>query len=388
AGEFIAEKFRRVGKGGRTVWIQASYSPLIGPDGQPFKVVKFATDVTALEEERARHEAAQAEAARDQSYVVQALGDALAKLSAGDLAWRLSGDFPGQYRKLRDDYNAAAGTLHEALGAIAGNALSVRSGAAEISQASDQLSRRTEQQAASLEETAAALDQITATVRNTAEGAAEASRKVSGAKAEAERSDGVVGQAVAAMDRIQASSREIGQIIGVIDEIAFQTNLLALNAGVEAARAGEAGRGFAVVASEVRALAQRSADAARQIKSLIGESGAEVGRGVALVGETGEALGRIIAHVASIDGLVAGIAASAAEQATGLGQVNTAVNQMDQTTQQNAAMVETSASAAQKLRREAEALGDLVARFQLGAETRRVESSSDAAAAPAWRRSA
>ena len=242
----------------------------------------------------------------------------------------------------------------------------VRSGAEEITQASDDLSRRTEQQAASLEETAAALDQITATVRHTAEGASEARNTVSAAKADAERSGAVVREAVQAMGGIETSSKQIGHIIGVIDEIAFQTNLLALNAGVEAARAGDAGRGFAVVATEVRALAQRSAEAAKEIKALISASGQQVEAGVKLVGETGKALERIVAQVAQLNRLVADIAASAQEQATGLHEVNTAVNQMDQVTQQNAAMVEESTAASHGLSGEAKELARLVGQFNLG----------------------
>src|SRR6202041_3236762 len=208
----------------------------------------------------------------------------------------------------------------------------------EISQASDNLSRRTEQQAASLEETAAALDEITATVRKTAEGAGQARDAVGSARADAERSSIVVRDAVSAMGQIERSAQQISQIIGVIDEIAFQTNLLALNAGVEAARAGDAGRGFAVVATEVRALAQRSADAAKEIKALISTSGQQVATGVKLVSETGQALGRIAVQVTQLNGLVAELAASAKEQSTGLGEGNSGGNQMDQGTQQNAAM--------------------------------------------------
>src|SRR5690606_31894959 len=219
--------------------------------------------------------------------------------------------------------------------------------------------------AASLEETAAALDEITATVNRTADGARQASRVVQTARNEAEASGAVVSDAVAAMTAIEQSSNQIGAIIGVIDEIAFQTNLLALNAGVEAARAGDAGRGFAVVASEVRALAQRSADAAKEIKTLITASGRQVEQGVALVGQTGQALGRIVAEVAEIDGLMSEISASAQEQATGLQQVNTAVNQMDQVTQQNAAMVEESTAASHSLAQEADVLAASVARFKV-----------------------
>ncbi len=312
-------------------------------------------------------DAERAENAAEQAKVVEGLAAGLERLAAGSLTFRLNETFPPHYEKLRADFNRAMDTLQDTMREVAANATAVRSGAGEISQASDDLSRRTEQQAASLEETAAALDEITATVRKTAEGAAQSREAVGSAKADAERSGVVVRDAVAAMSEIESSAQQIGNIIGVIDEIAFQTNLLALNAGVEAARAGEAGRGFAVVASEVRALAQRSAEAAKEIKTLISASSQQVDRGVGLVGETGKVLERILTQVTSINGAVTEIAASAHEQATGLQQVNTAINQMDQVTQQNAAMVEQATAASHALSSESEALSRLMARFDLGA---------------------
>jgi methyl-accepting chemotaxis protein len=249
---------------------------------------------------------------------------------------------------------------------IAETTLGIKAGTGEIAQASDDLSRRTEQQAASLEETAAALDEITATVKKSAEGAGHARQVVASADDDAKRSAVVVHEAVQAMDGIAKSAQQISQIISVIDEIAFQTNLLALNAGVEAARAGEAGRGFAVVASEVRALAQRSAEAAKEIKALISTSTLQVDHGVKLVAETGKALERIMAQVNDINTVVAEIATGAREQATGLAEVNTAINQMDQVTQQNAAMVEQSTAASRSLSLETEKLSGLIGRFQVG----------------------
>jgi methyl-accepting chemotaxis protein len=336
-------------------------------------VVSFrdaAVEKLRLETEAAaqREEARQiAEAtAREQALVVGALGEGLDHLMRGDLTYSLTQDFPGEYQKLKNDFNAAIAQLQDAMTVVVSNVSAIRSGSGEISQAADDLSRRTEQQAASLEETAAALDQITATVNRTASGARQASETVQAAKGDAEASGNVVRDAVSAMGAIEKSAQEISQIIGVIDEIAFQTNLLALNAGVEAARAGDAGRGFAVVASEVRALAQRSAEAAKEIKVLISASTTQVNSGVNLVGQTGEALQRIVGRVAEIDGLVSEIAASAQEQATGLQQVNTAVNQMDQVTQQNAAMVEESTAASHSLSQEAETLAGSVSRFQIG----------------------
>jgi methyl-accepting chemotaxis protein len=319
-----------------------------------------------VEAERAANEAARATAAKLQEFVVHSVATGLEKLSSGDLLFRLTTDFGGDYEQLRADFNAAMGKLQETMQAIAANTQGVRSGAEEITQASDDLSRRTEQQAASLEETAAALDQITATVRRTAEVANEARNLVSTSKEDAERSGDVVRQTVGAMDGIESSSKQITNIISVIDEIAFQTNLLALNAGVEAARAGDAGRGFAVVATEVRALAQRSADAAKEIKALISASGAQVATGVKLVSETGHALGRIVTQVSQLNGLVVELAASAKEQATGLGEVNAAVNQMDQVTQQNAAMVEQATAASHGLSGEAQELARLVGQFRIG----------------------
>jgi methyl-accepting chemotaxis protein len=313
-----------------------------------------------VERERAKTQEAQAA-------VVNALADGLSRLSDGDLTHRLSKPFTSEYEQLRADFNGAVEKLQGAMQIIANNASQIGSGADEIAGASDDLSRRTEQQAASLEETAAALDEITATVRKSAEGAKTARQAVQTAKSGAAEGGDVVRQAVTAMGEIETSSQQIGNIIGVIDEIAFQTNLLALNAGVEAARAGDAGKGFAVVASEVRALAQRSADAAKEIKALISASTQQVGAGVQLVGRTGQALQQIVSQVETIDALVSEIAASAQEQATGLAEVNSAVNQMDQVTQQNAAMVEQSTAATHALRGEASELRRLIGEFRTGA---------------------
>jgi methyl-accepting chemotaxis protein len=317
------------------------------------------------EERRAKGEAA-AEAARQQAQVVSSLAQGLDRLASGDLTHRLNAGFPGEYAKLREDFNAAITQLEGAMGRISDATSGIQTGSNEISHASDDLSRRTEQQAAALEQTAAALDQITATVRRTADGAKHAQNVVSTAKADATRSGEVVRGAVTAMNQIETSAKQISQIIGVIDEIAFQTNLLALNAGVEAARAGDAGRGFAVVAQEVRALAQRSAEAAKEIKALITASTTQVDQGVHLVGETGSALERIVSQVNEINAVVAEIAASAQEESAGLSQVNAAINQMDQVTQQNAAMVQQSTSASHALLHEANELAGLLSAFSIG----------------------
>ncbi len=348
-GDFVAAEFKRIGKGGREVWIQASYNPIFDDNKRVIKVVKFATDVTP------------------RVHAVEAVACGLEQLANNNLKHRIKVAVDPAFEKVRHDFNTAMRMLEETMAAVSGSTDSVSSGAEEIASASSDLSRRTEQQAASLEETAAALDQITATVRRSAEGAKQASLAASAARGDAATSGRVVGEAVAAMGEIDSSSRQITQIIGVIDEIAFQTNLLALNAGVEAARAGDAGRGFAVVASEVRALAQRSADAAKEIKTLIATSSAQVERGVKLVDETGRALTAIVARVTEIDGLISEIAKSSQEQATGLHQVNTAVNQMDQVTQQNAAMVEEATAAAVNLKAGSQELAQLVARFQTAA---------------------
>jgi methyl-accepting chemotaxis protein len=318
------------------------------------------------EGDRAAREAEKAEEARQALLTIKALALGLDRLAHGDLLHQITTPFAPNAEQLRIDFNAAVDKLRQTMLAVIASTQSIRSGAQEIATASDDLAGRTEQQAASLEETAAALDQITATVKRAAGGADHARHVVAGAKDDAAKSGEVVRLAVEAMGGIEKSSLQIGQIIGVIDEIAFQTNLLALNAGVEAARAGEAGRGFAVVASEVRALAQRSADAAKEIKSLISTSTGQVKHGVQLVAETGRSLERIITQVAEINGVVCDIAAGSQEQSTGLNQVNIAINQMDHVTQQNAAMVEESTAASHALSQETDHLSELLGQFQVG----------------------
>ncbi|WP_264210660.1 methyl-accepting chemotaxis protein [Leisingera thetidis] len=312
-------------------------------------------------------EDAQKERDETRGKVVSALSSKLAALSQGDLTARITETFPEDYEQLRQDFNTSAQNLSSTVEQVIAAAGSIRSGAAEISQASDDLSHRTESQAATLEQTAAALDELTASVKSAAEGARSVEATMEEAKAEARTSGEVVQSAVAAMTEIEESSAHISQIISVIDDIAFQTNLLALNAGVEAARAGEAGRGFAVVASEVRALAQRSSDAAMEIKTLIGNSSGQVARGVDLVGKAGDALQSIVSQVSHISQLVSGIAEGAAEQSTGLHEINTGVTQLDQVTQQNAAMVEQATAAGHMLKSDASKLSDLVAHFKIPA---------------------
>jgi methyl-accepting chemotaxis protein len=335
------------------------------------------------EADRRRSEAVKAQEAAENAVVIESLGKGLSALADGNLIYRINADFPERSQILKTDFNRSITRLEETVTRVLSSVHGIDSGASEISDASDDLSRRTEQQAASLEETAAALDQITATVRKTADGASQAAGVTHGARQSAEVSGGVVMNAVQAMHKIEAGSREISQIVGVIDEIAFQTNLLALNAGVEAARAGDSGRGFAVVASEVRALAQRSAEAAKEIKTLINNSGAEVENGVRLVSEAGEALKAIATQVGDINTLVVEIAASAKEQATGLHEINVAVNQMDQVTQQNAAMVEQATAASTSLRQETSELSSQVAFFQVSSASQRRAAQAPARPAPA-----
>lgn len=298
------------------------------------------------------------------------LAAGLRRLASGDLAFQIEQPFAPDFEALRHDLNSTVRQLAASIGAVALSATSIDGGAREIAQASDDLSKRTEQQAASLEETAAALDQITANVSSSSQRAQEARSVAIEANVSARESGSVVMKAIDAMERIEASSGQIANIIGVIDEIAFQTNLLALNAGVEAARAGEAGRGFAVVAQEVRELAQRSAKAAKEIKELIRGSTSEVEGGVNLVRETGVALQKIERLVVMINGHMDAIALSSREQSVGLVEVNTAVNQMDQVTQKNAAMVEETNASSASLVAESARLKGTISQFSLGQEQR------------------
>ncbi|PZM13148.1 methyl-accepting chemotaxis protein [Rhizobium tubonense] len=309
---------------------------------------------------------AEAAAQRRLQEATAGLAAGLRRLASGDLVFQLNEPFAPDFENLRHDLNGAVAQLGETLQAVAQATVAIDSGSREISQSADDLSRRTEQQAASLEETAAALDQITANVTSSSGRAEEARTVAVKANASAAESGKVVANAVDAMQKIEQSSNQVSNIIGVIDEIAFQTNLLALNAGVEAARAGDAGKGFAVVAQEVRELAQRSAQAAKEIKALIHISGVEVQSGVRLVRETGESLKTIEGYIVTVNQHMDAIATSAKEQSLGLAEVNTAVNQMDQVTQQNAAMVEQTNAAGASLASESGKLRELVGQFQLG----------------------
>ncbi|MBB3345658.1 MULTISPECIES: methyl-accepting chemotaxis protein [unclassified Sphingomonas] len=352
----------------------------VAVDPRRDEVGELAGSMVAFRDQLVAAERAKQEQTR---LIVDSVGSGLDSLARGDLTARIDAELTGPFAKLKDDFNNAMQSVAGTLTAVNASAEGITNGASDIRQASDDLSRRTEQQAASLEETAAAMHEITTTVRDTAANATKVNGVVTETRRDAEQSGDVVRRAVEAMNGIERSSNEISDIIAVIDGIAFQTNLLALNAGVEAARAGDAGKGFAVVASEVRALAQRSADAAKDVKSKITASTEQVDAGVTLVAQAGEALSRITGRIGDISALVSDIASAAEQQATGLQQVNTAVSEMDGVTQQNAAMVEEATAAARSLAEETENMARQVSRFRLG--DRPVQASAsrrEAAASP------
>lgn len=319
--------------------------------------------------ERKQEEERQTERAMrnaEQQKVVDTLGEALHSLKMQDLSAHIVEPFPEEYETLRQDFNETVETLSTVMQAISGSGLTIADNVAELSAAANDLSIRTERSAASLEETSSALEQMTASVNSASNGASEAASLVQKTRGASESGREIVEKAVSAMDKIKNSSSEISKITTVIDDIAFQTNLLALNAGVEAARAGEAGRGFAVVASEVRALAQRSSEAAREISDLISESGIQVGQGVDLVDRVGSSLTSIVDSVTEVSSHVSGIATTLEEQAIGIREINQSVTDMDQATQRNAAMFEETTAATQSLAQEARKLSDEISGFKIG----------------------
>ncbi|WDZ75108.1 PAS domain-containing methyl-accepting chemotaxis protein [Ensifer adhaerens] len=360
-GRFATDQFMRVGKGGRKVFIQASYNPILDDAGRVLKVVKFALDVS------------------DRVLAVKEIGAGLGRLAECNIRMTLDEPFVGELESLRRDFNTSIGMFQETLSAVLRQTRELNDNSHEMKDAAEHLSERTRQQASALEQTSAALEQATVSVRTSTENTQQTRTLVQSARQSAHASSGVVRDAVTAMQRIKAASEEISQIIGVIDEIAFQTNLLALNAGVEAARAGDAGKGFAVVASEVRELAQRSAKAAKEIKDLIHNSVTEVAEGVRLVGNTGSALEEIENFVAAIDARIEAIATAATEQTAGLGEINVAVNDIDAMTQKNAGMVDRTADVSVRLAEGAQRLTELVNRFQLNRRAERREAGTEAA---------
>lgn len=368
---------------GAALHFDGAFAAVKGADGRVERCVFLGTDVTQSRRAVREAENERARISEEQQRVVEALALALKKLSEGDLASDIAEIFPEEYEALRHNFNGATAALQTAIGAVMHNAESIRHETSEITSAADDLSRRTEKQAATLEETAAALDKLTSSVHSAAESADAASKMSADAQHNAEQGGNVAREAVNAMDEIKTSSQEISKITSVIDDIAFQTNLLALNAGVEAARAGEAGRGFAVVATEVRALAQRSSEAAREINALISASGEQVRQGVDLVDRTGTALAAIVTSVSDISERVSAIATSAREQSNGLSEVNAAVNDLDHVTQQNAAMFEETTAASHALTAEADSLAAAVSAFRLGNSARQPTAAVAKPSAPA-----
>jgi methyl-accepting chemotaxis protein len=368
-GEYQADKYQRIGRDGREVWLQASYNPIVGVDGKPYMIVMYASDVT----DQVKLQTDQINMQADQVQMKEALDVAVKETQAvvrsaidGQLTQRIDmAGKSGQIESLADSVNALIDSMMKLVAEIKRAAGEVQSGAQEISTGNLNLSQRTEKQASSLEETASSMEEMTSSVKSTADNAGQARQLAVAAREQAERGGDIVNAAVAAMGGINGASKKISDIIGVIDEIAFQTNLLALNAAVEAARAGEHGRGFAVVASEVRNLAGRSATAAKEIKTLINDSVTKVEEGSKLVGDSGKALGDIGTAVKRVADVIAEIAAASHEQASGIEQVNKAVMEMDDTTQQNAALVEQAAAASESIVAQATQLATLVARYDV-----------------------
>jgi methyl-accepting chemotaxis protein len=421
AGQHQQGRYRRMGKNGREVWVRASFNPLIGQDGKPWKIIQLASDITPIilegraldsavhESQDVIQEALRGTGGRrigmdGKSGNLERLALSINELIDGvqttvdetmqvvqravdgDLASRVKvDDKSGHFKSLAESVNSMIESMMAVITALTATSNEVQTGAAEISHGNLNLSRRTEEQAASLEQTASSMEQMTSTVKNNADNAAQASQLAAAAREQAERGSSVVGAAVAAMGQINTASKKITDIIGVIDDIAFQTNLLALNAAVEAARAGEQGRGFAVVATEVRNLASRSAAAAKEIKGLIHDSVGKVNEGTKLVDESGDVLDEIVTRVKKVTAMMEEIASSSREQASGIEQVNKAITLMDTMTQQNAALVEEASAAAHALSGQATALTTLIARYSRAESNTQIRSNHQGAKSPALR---
>jgi len=354
-GEFDTAQYKRIGKGGKEVWIQASYNPIMDMNGKPFKVVKYATDVT----EQVNAARMLQEAVEETQAVVEAAKD-------GDLMQRIPLDGKsGMIESLCNGVNSLVESMAQVVGQIREATEAINTASKEIAAGNSDLSQRTEEQASSLEETASSMEELTSTVKQNAENAKQANQLVTSASDVAVRGGEVVRQVVVTMGGISEASNKIADIISVIDGIAFQTNILALNAAVEAARAGEQGRGFAVVATEVRNLAQRSAAAAKEIKTLISDSVTRVESGSKLVDDAGRTMDEIVTSVKRVTDIMSEIAAASIEQSSGIEQVNQAITQMDEVTQQNAALVEQAAAAAESLEEQAGSLSETVSMFKL-----------------------
>lgn len=353
AGKFFTGEYRRIGKGGKEIWIQASYNPIFDSNGKPFKVVKYATNITG------------------RKTVVNEIKRVMMELSNGNLTAQIEQQFDGEFSELGEAISGFINQLHHTIGEINLAVETINVASTEISQGNTDLSSRTEQQASSLEETASSMEELTSTVRQNAENAKQANSLAGKATDVALEGGNLIEQVVVTMASINESAQKISDIIGVIDGIAFQTNILALNAAVEAARAGEQGRGFAVVASEVRMLAQRSANAAKDIKGLISESVTKINSCNSLVTKSGNTMQEIVRSIKRVNDLMSEIAAASAEQSAGLDEVGKAVVQMDEMTQQNAALVEEAAAAAESLLMQAEQLAKNIAHFNLGLTTNR-----------------
>ncbi len=363
-GEYDAAEYKRIAKGGKEVWIQASYNPIFDLNGKPYKVVKYATDITRQKNYQLDVEAVLKETKRIMELI-----------ASGDLTRTMEGNFTGEFGVLRDAVVLTINNLREIVGKITEAVELITTASGEIAAGNTNLSQRTEEQASSLEETASSMEELSSTVKQNAENAKQANQMAAAASVIAVKGGEVMNEVVSTMSGINEASRKIVDIISVIDGIAFQTNILALNAAVEAARAGEQGRGFAVVAAEVRNLAQRSAAAAKEIKQLISDSVNKVDGGTKLVEEAGRTMDEVVSSVKRVTDIMAEISAASTEQSTGIEQVNQAIIQMDEVTQQNAALVEEAAAAAESLQEQADNLNQSVSVFKIEDSHRGTQSA-------------